>query len=122
MNDVAETFTLSVDDAINGAAIFGKTDDERRQSALGSRLAFYRQERDLVRSYIDALDEDAVTIASSVDGNDPTFGLVHLTSVLLNYDTLMSERMGDLEVQLKILDGTLACCENEDCECVTSTI
>lgn len=121
MTYVLETLTLSVDDANNGAVIFGKTPDESRQAALGSRLGFYRQERDLVRSYVDALDEDVVTIASSVDGGDATFGLAHLTSVLLNYDTLMSERMGELEVELKILDGTLACCEDEDCACVTST-
>jgi hypothetical protein len=40
--------------------------------------------------------------------------LAHLTSVLLNYQTLMTERIGDLEVELKILDGTLACREDED--------
>ncbi|CAN7294254.1 hypothetical protein LJR235_001396 [Pararhizobium sp. LjRoot235] len=122
MNDTLETSTLSVDDAINGAVIFGKAPDESRQAALGSRLDFYRQERDLVRSYVDALDDDVVVITSAEGAADNTFGLAHLTSVLLNYATLMSERMGELEVELKILDGTLACCEDEDCACVTSTI
>ncbi|WP_426122478.1 hypothetical protein [Pararhizobium sp. PWRC1-1] len=122
MNSIIETSTLSADDALQGAVIFGNTPDESRQAALGSRLDFYRQERDLVRNYVEALDEDLVTIASGVNAHDPTFGLAHLTNVLLNYDTLMSERMGELEVELKTLDGTLACCDNEDSECVTSTI
>lgn len=122
MNRIVKTSTLSVDDALHGALIFGKTPDESRQAALGSRLDFYRQERDLVRSYVDALDQDLVTIGSSVNEDDPTFGLAHLTNVLLNYDTLMSERIGEVEVELKILDGTLACCENEDSKCVTSII
>jgi hypothetical protein len=113
--------TLSADDAINGATIFGKTLDESSQTALGSRLIFYRQERELVRNYVDALDEDIVTIESSQEGEDPTYGLAHLTSMPRNYDTLMAERMGELEVELKILDGTLSCCEDEDCACVTST-
>lgn len=122
MNRTPETSTLSADDAVSGAVIFGKTPDESRLTALGSRLDFYRKERDLVRRYVDALDEEIVTVISSKGGEDTTYALAHLTSVLLNYETLMSERMGDLEVELKILDGTLACCQDEDCSCVTSTI
>ena len=122
MKGTPQTSTLLTDDAVNGAAIFGKTPDENRQAALGSRLDFYRQERELVRTYVDTLDEDIVMITSCHGRDDPTYGLAHLTSVLLNYDTLMSERMGEIEVELKILDGTLSCCEDEDCSCVTSTI
>ncbi|WP_426129325.1 hypothetical protein [Pararhizobium sp. PWRC1-1] len=109
-----ETSTLSVDDAVNGAGIFGKTADESRQTALGARLDFYRQERDLVGSYVGALDDDVVSVVLSAGADDPTWGLAHLTSVLLSYQTLMLERIGDLEVELKILDGTLAYPEDED--------
>jgi hypothetical protein len=116
-----ETTTLPTDALANGSVIFGKQPDEDRQAALGSRLDFYRRERDLVRSYVEALDEDVVTVIACEGVDDPTYGLAHLTNVLLNYDTLMSERMGELEVELKILDGTLACCEEEDCACAIST-
>ncbi len=114
MREITETSTLSVDNASNGAVIFGKTPDESRQAAHGARLDFYRQERDLVRSYVEALDADVVVITSAEGGADTTFGLSHLTSVLLNYETLMSERIGDLQVELKIVDGSVSSCDEQD--------
>lgn len=56
------------------------------------------------------------------DTGDTTHGLAQLADVLMNYQTLMRERIGQLEFELKILDGTAEFCEEEDCTCAISTI
>ncbi|WP_438748288.1 hypothetical protein [Pararhizobium sp. O133] len=122
MTSKSEMAILPPDLALEGGVIFGQYPDEAQQAAVGSRLDFYRQECDLVREYVEALDDNMVAV-SSVDGaGDTTHGLAQLADVLLNYETLMLERIGQLEFELKILDGTAVFREEEDCTCAISTI
>ncbi|MDQ0322986.1 hypothetical protein QO002_005192 [Pararhizobium capsulatum DSM 1112] len=113
---------LPLDRTLQGGVIFGQYPDEAEQAALGSRLDFYRKECDLVRSYVEALDEDMVVVNSVNGAGDTTHGLAQLADVLLNFETLMLERIGQLELELKIVDGTADFCEEEDCTCAISTI
>lgn len=118
MNHRSEMHILPPDHSLEGGIIFGRYPDEARQAALGSRLDFYRRECGLVSSYIEALDDDMVVVSPVEDAGDTTHGLAQLADVLMNYQTLMRERIGQLEFELKILDGTAEFCEEEDCTCV----
>lgn len=122
MPSKSEMAILLPDRALEGGVIFGQYPDEAQQAALGSRLDYYRKECDLVRRYIEALDDDMVMVSSVADAGDTTHRLAQLTDVLMNYETLMRERIGQLEFELKILDGTAEYCEEEDCTCAISTI
>nr|WP_183806142.1 hypothetical protein [Rhizobium sp. BK316] len=93
----------SFDASLQIGAPFGTTAEELRIAAIGSRIQFAQSELQTVQAYIDVIHAGKIMVTPDDGSELPADSLVHLGSVLSNYEQTLFDQIAELEYKQEML-------------------